>query len=324
MGIRNTLAGVLVLAVSSAASAVPRGYPVFRAAAPPRIDGRLADACWKAVPWTTGFSALAGGVVSAQTRFAMAWDETNLYVAIRCDEPAMKKALANVRERDGSVWHDDSVEFFATSHKGRRPYYHFAVNTLATRYDEKGQNALWNAEWRAAARTSADRWTVEMALPLEAIELSPEIGAKFRGNVGRARYAGGGTAFSTWTPLVGGFHEPDSFAAFELLGLPGRDADSVAAKMDAPFRAAVASEMREVAARIESLSGALQRAEPFARVREKARAARAELEQTRRAIEQKGFFGAAMDGRLVSGQRLIHRLREIEYLSRIENLFATE
>ena len=74
----------LVFAAGSALAA-----EVGSVATPPKIDGRLDDACWAAAEWNGSFVRLANSVkdrtVGAQTRFAVLADAKTLYVAVKCD-----------------------------------------------------------------------------------------------------------------------------------------------------------------------------------------------------------------------------------------------
>src|SRR5262249_59280634 len=61
----------------------PKGYVCYRAASPPRIDGRLDDAAWRDAPWTDDFVDIEGDVKPRprfRTRAKMLWDADYFYV----------------------------------------------------------------------------------------------------------------------------------------------------------------------------------------------------------------------------------------------------
>jgi hypothetical protein len=189
---------VLLLALLVGAAAQAAAAPelaVIRAATPPRIDGRLDEACWQGPAPITEFRCV-DKVRSTPTQRSEAWvaaDADALYVAARCFDDHMDQAPANVTELDGPVWQDDCLEVFLMP--GTPYYYHFAANLLGARYDarhrvgpvqEEAKPASWNGEWQATARREADCWTIELALPFACLEWGPgRVGAPLRFNVGR-------------------------------------------------------------------------------------------------------------------------------------------
>lgn len=314
---------IAFIALAVTAFALPaRGYPVLQANRPPKVDGILTDTCWEDAPWTTGFTGLGAGVVAAQTRFAMAWDAKDLYLAVRCREPAIDKIVAAVTARDGRIWKDDSIELFATGIAARTPYFHFAANSKGARFDERIQSATWNAPWRAAGRVGKGEWTLELAIPLSAVGVKAQTGATFWGNIGRSRYAGGGEEYSTWTPLTGGFHEPSNFAVFRLVGADKSGALAIAHAMDRPFRAALEEQMRAAVTLLERAAKGLPLARKFPSLSGKAAAAERDLALIRRSVATGNLFDAAMQGGLVKARQLAARLRELDYQARIEQMLA--
>ena len=143
------------------AAVAPRTYTIFHvseAAGAPRIDGRVDAACWRSVPWETGFipvSAATGPAVSGrtQTQFAMLWDERRLYVAIRALEPQMNRLVARGHEENAGksdaggggiatkaditatdpLFREDHVEVFLSAQKDRRDWRRFVVNSAGQR-----------------------------------------------------------------------------------------------------------------------------------------------------------------------------------------------
>jgi len=136
----------------------------------PEIDGDPGDDAWARAFEATGFMTPAGIAAPHQTRVGVLYDDDNLYFRFQCEESQPQKMVKLIRERDGRVWLDDSVDVFicpTDRRHGKDPlYYHFSVNFLGTQFDAERRRAGWSAEWRAAADKSRGRWTVEMELPL--------------------------------------------------------------------------------------------------------------------------------------------------------------
>src|SRR5262245_53670010 len=60
----------------------PKGYVCYRASQPLKIDGRLDDVAWQAVPWTDLFVDIEGDAKPRPrfaTRVKMLWDDQYFY-----------------------------------------------------------------------------------------------------------------------------------------------------------------------------------------------------------------------------------------------------
>ena len=229
----SSLAILCSAVLAAAAWAQPRTYTVYRAQTPPKIDGRLDDDCWRAVPWQTGFTLLGGGEVGEpiQTEFAMVWDDASLYVAMRCTDSAMDRLVAKADDGSKDLLHDDHVEIFLAPEKQRDDYAQFAVNSLNKKidlsYQAKKETATQaiskGGKWISACRRGKTSWELEMALPLAALKIEPHEGVVFVGNIGRVRWADppAKPANYTWTPQTDAFdHDTAAFGVFKLAGAP--------------------------------------------------------------------------------------------------------
>ena len=212
------LAGLaaLLAATHVTAGSVPM-VRVGRAAAPPRIDGKLDDACWTNAAVLTPFLRHDGmGLARQQTIGRMCWDDRALYMAFTCSEralvPASQKSHLLKREvtrHDGPVFGDESIELFlrpgATGH-----YYQLAANILGTRYESRAMDASFDAPWQAATTTGTTAWHLEVAVPFASLGTpTPKPGGTWTFNVCRNRHPE--LEHSTWSGLKGAFHNPDQF-----------------------------------------------------------------------------------------------------------------
>jgi hypothetical protein len=196
----------------------------------PTLDATLDDPAWGEASWQEGFTELeTGEPAAAPTRFAVAYDDRCLYVAIRATEPNLDTREANVTARDSlDVSRDDRVELFVAPGTQRTDYYQFQVNSKGVVADAAGRQsgtvreASWNSAVKVATSSGESEWIVEMAVPLVDMELGTLTPGDWGINVARVRWPGGSEQLSTFVPLSGSLHQPASFAA---LALPGSDFD---------------------------------------------------------------------------------------------------
>ena len=105
-------------------------YTAHRVAAPLRIDGKLDEESWRLAPRSPRFVDLITGQPTIHdTRAAVLWDDTNLYVGFWVEEPFV---VATLTERDSLVWTENDIEIFIA---GKDAYYEFELNPLGTIYE---------------------------------------------------------------------------------------------------------------------------------------------------------------------------------------------
>ncbi len=228
MGWRAACAALVLLALLPAAAQEPRVFVASRAQGPITIDGKFDEPAWKQVTWYGDFVRfdLPGPKVPrpAPTRFALCYDDQNIYWAAEMTEPNTDKLVARGQYHDAQVWTDDSVELFLDSKGDRSEYYHFVVNPKGVVYDDLVRQGgtyyewQWNTTGKVAAQINEGKsWTVEMSIPLAELEVSSEPGRLWAVNVVRNRQAGT-TERSSAAPLAGIVHDPQRFAPLKLSG----------------------------------------------------------------------------------------------------------
>ncbi|MFP3903784.1 MAG: sugar-binding protein, partial [Armatimonadota bacterium] len=222
------IATALILASVAFAQELP-AVEALEAQEPVTIDAALEEAVWAEGEWYSDFSLLGkpDAPASAQTRFKIALDSENFYIAAVLDEPNMKELKATITNRDGRVHTDDCLEFMIDPGGDRTDYFHFTVNSLETRYDaelRQGGNvrsAAWDCPWEAAVTKQEASWTVEARVPLVHLGLSGASTGDWALNVARERYAGT-KELSSFINSLGGFHQPTNYA---VLRVPDVDLD---------------------------------------------------------------------------------------------------
>ena len=203
----------------------------------PVIDGDLSDPVWKDLPWRSHFTVLAKRTpAKAQTRFKCFHDGKNLYFAVECDEPFLKKLKCTAYPvNSGRHYNNDSVEINLVPDKKLMKFYKVVVDTNASYSDFIGQDDntdrnvyLFNGLWRSGAGTGVrlgkNKYTVEVAIPFGALNYDPQNDHKWRINVSRNRYTVKGGEFSSYAPLSKFSHAvPAEFKTFMVEGFRVRN-----------------------------------------------------------------------------------------------------
>ncbi|QQE10121.1 hypothetical protein JD969_11425 [Planctomycetota bacterium] len=183
----------------------------------PRIDGVIEDdEGWKDCEWQDGFWVYQENVTVDQkkkvgkegmwekTKYKVGFDESYVFVGVKCDEAFVEKMKAAKTARDGEINVDDCVEVMLGKPGRAGEYYHFIVNSLGTVFDDYRVQGghMGNKSWdcaglKMASRVGEDWWSVEMAIPFASLGIS-DAGVVIKGedldlvfNVGRERYASG-------------------------------------------------------------------------------------------------------------------------------------
>lgn len=169
---------------------LPRGYVCYRAEEPIHIDGLDDEDSWKKAKETENFTDISGydsPVPRYRTRVKMLWDDKYLYIFAKMEEPHI---WANLHKHDEIVFHDNDFEVFIDPRGEGHNYFEIETNALGTVFDlalEKPYRAprrtfvqfQWNCpglklathcEGKINDPNRIDKgWTVEMAVPREAI-----------------------------------------------------------------------------------------------------------------------------------------------------------
>jgi len=105
-------------------------YTAYHVSERIRIDGKLDETVWQHAPRSPRFvDILTGAQAIHDTRAMVVWDDTNLYVAYRIQEPFVHAKYTN---HNDPIYYDHDVEFFIA---GRDAYYEFEINAFNTSYE---------------------------------------------------------------------------------------------------------------------------------------------------------------------------------------------
>ena len=204
--------------VEAAPAAGPPSVRMVRADASPAIDGSLDDAAWEDAPVLGDFILNRGGApAAAQTQARITWDDRNLYLGVRADEPDMASLRTDAVEAEARrVWRDDLIELFIDYHNDDRTFVHLgltAAGALAGQFGvvQGGSSASIDLEPSAdiAWARAEDSWTIEAAISWANMGVRPVAGEVWGLNICRGRPATG--EYSSWAGVQGGFAQPTLF-----------------------------------------------------------------------------------------------------------------
>lgn len=180
------------------------------------------------LPWHENFTILASGAKpAAPTRFKIAHDNRNLYLAVEAFEPEMDKLVAKQYTHDhADLWRNDTIEINFDPDGGNVALGKIVVDSNGSVADYFGlddntgeERFLLDTFWESSAKVIsvkklADRWTLELALPFGAwFDGERKTIANCRLNVGRNRRS----EASTFAPIPRRNHSlPRFYPALKL------------------------------------------------------------------------------------------------------------
>jgi hypothetical protein len=105
-------------------------YTAYHVSEPITIDGKLDEAAWRQAPRSPRFVDILTGQPTIHDTYAqVVWDDQNLYVSYRVQEPFVH---AQFTENNSPIYYDNDVEMFIA---GRDSYYEFELNGYNTSYE---------------------------------------------------------------------------------------------------------------------------------------------------------------------------------------------
>jgi hypothetical protein len=184
----------------------------------PRIDGKLDDPAWSETRPVVLGKLESQGEASPKTEARLVHKDGVLFVGVKLAEPNVAAMKRTVTDADGPAYQDDSVELFLSPHPNRG-YYQMIVSATGAIFDRHGHGnpAHWDAGAKAAAVIGQDNWTLEVAIPMSALEAADAVPKRWRANIYRNRQAGGSSESQAFSPTFRGDYDvPERFGHFLL------------------------------------------------------------------------------------------------------------
>jgi len=146
---------------------------------PPKVDGRLNDACWDEGTWAGDFvqqRPVEGATPSQKTEIKILYDEHNIYVAIRAYDNEPNKIDRQMGRRD--MFTGDVVGICFDSYHDFRTGFEFNLTAGGSKVDllltNQGVDISWDAVWYGKTAIEDSAWTAEMQIPLSQLRYSSE------------------------------------------------------------------------------------------------------------------------------------------------------
>jgi len=178
--VRPAAAVLLVLLAASAAGGDEPAPPltVRRTPGEIRLDGDLSDPGWKGAAVLDQFWETQPGdnvPPRAKTTAWVAYDDRNLYVALRCEDPDPSRIRAPFVERDDIVGTDDNVAVFLDTRGDGLTAVELRVSPAGQQGDAVFNDASQNEDFSpdffydTAARVADFGWAAEMRIPFSSL-----------------------------------------------------------------------------------------------------------------------------------------------------------
>lgn len=180
------------------------------AAEPIVVDGRLDEAAWDDVLWSTGFWFSGGKPALAATGVKALYDDKNLYIAVACADRNPLRIKADAEdELQINARRDDQVAFFLQPDETVNLYYQMSFNPAGVRFDQRVRGGERDYEfepnWNTATAAGEQVWITEVVFPYEAFGLKGKQDT-WRINVFR-RFRNDEINPSSWSWTSGNWHD---------------------------------------------------------------------------------------------------------------------
>jgi len=147
-------------------------YKTFRVEDAPVINGAFDDPAWQQGTWEGGFvqhEPYADRSPSQETAFKVAFDDLNLYVAIRALDTSPDSITSRMSRRDNGE--GDMVFVIFDSYHDLRTGFVFGVSAAGVRFDQifsnnaHNEDPSWDPIWLAKTQIYDWGWGAEMKIP---------------------------------------------------------------------------------------------------------------------------------------------------------------
>lgn len=138
----------------------------------PRIDGYLDDAAWQNIIPIKDFMQFIpvyNVPASHPIEVKFAYDDEAIYVGARMYDPYPDSILHQLGNRDDENLNVDRLGVVFDTYDNELDAYIFIVAASGVQYDQRVQDASYNAVWESKARIDEKGWVVEMKIPYSAL-----------------------------------------------------------------------------------------------------------------------------------------------------------
>ncbi len=181
-----------------------------RLVAPASLTADLNAAPWNRAARLAGLVASGGRTLSKEpTSVCLFYDASSLYIGFHCEGRGASQLKAEIKDRDGRVWADDSVEFLLDPKGSPEDCFQIVVNAAGVIYDSAAGKKSWNANMATAVNADERGWTVVTRLPFADLDArTPKPGETWTGNFCHNSSL---PERSAWAPVLESFLETGRF-----------------------------------------------------------------------------------------------------------------
>jgi hypothetical protein len=139
----------------------------------PVIDGLLNDDAWQGGTWCGDFTQnepFNNRPASQRTKFKIAYDDDNIYAAIKAFDTNPDSIVSRLSRRDQVE--GDVVAIVFDSYHDLRTGFFFGVSAAGVKFDlvytndGKSQDPTWDPDWWVKTSLATDGWAAEIKIPL--------------------------------------------------------------------------------------------------------------------------------------------------------------
>lgn len=171
-----------------------------------QVDGVIDEPAWQEAEVATNFYRVLPvdtGFATQQSEIRLAYDETNLYIAVTFFDTLPGKRVMESFRRDFSFGNNDNFLVFIDPFLDHTTGYSFGVSASGAKWDGTMANGSsvsldWDCKWRSETRQYEDRWVSEMSIPFKSIKY-PAGGSQW--NINFSRLDLKSNQKSAWAPV---------------------------------------------------------------------------------------------------------------------------
>ncbi len=149
-------------------------------AAAVKLDGEFSEAVWEHVSAVSDFRQRdpnEGAPPSFRTEVKVAYDASNIYVAVSAADPDPSKLVGLLTRRDTES-PSDWIRVVVDSFHDRRTAFEFAVNPAGVKsdcywFDDGNLDRGWDAVWDVAVSRDSNGWRAEFRIPFSQLRFRP-------------------------------------------------------------------------------------------------------------------------------------------------------
>jgi len=205
-----------------------RQMDIPRTTLKPTLDGKIDDAVWQQAAVTPPFVSMKNNPLEVTTLAMTAYDDRNLYIAFRCEEPRMAEQNRFHTKSTSAICTDDSVEVNLDMDPASEDYVQImlSVNSVVWVWWRKKHRPGHTPDLgiKGKAWRGEDGWSCELIIPFAKITGgAPKPGSEWRYNVMRNRHVKGMKRFDEriwqcWSPpFVWSWHIRERFGVVRFV-----------------------------------------------------------------------------------------------------------